>query len=132
MIDYINHRLICWSEWAIRRDDGGLGFPRQSHYTKAFISHSRGNIEEINEAAMEIETSVLALRKARSDLAAVVMEFYRKTGSAEYKARALHICRDTLYARLHQAHIWIMGWLQDKDVEQWDRQRLQKNIRAAA
>ena len=132
MIDYINHRLVCWAEWAIRRDDGGLGFPRQSHYTKAFISHSRGNIEEINEAAMEIETSVLALRRERGDLADVVMEFYRKTGSAEYKARALGVCKDTMYSRLHQAHIWIMGWMQDREVEQWERSRMKKNLKKVA
>jgi hypothetical protein len=132
MIDYMNHRLVCWAEWATRRDDGGLGFPRQSHYTKAMLSHGRGNIEEINEAAMEIETGVLALRKARPELAAVVMEFYRKTGSAEFKARVLGVCRDTMYTRLHQAHIWIMGWLQDRDVEQWERERMQKKFRAAA
>lgn len=128
----MNHRLVCWAEWATRRDDGGLGFPRQSHYTKAMLSHGRGNIEEINEAAMEIETGVLALRKARPELAAVVMEFYRKTGSAEFKARVLGVCRDTMYTRLHQAHIWIMGWLQDRDVEQWERERMQKKFRAAA
>lgn len=121
MIDYINHRLVCWAEWATRRDDGGLGFPRQSHYTKAFLGHSRGNIEEINEAAMETETGVLALRGARPDLADVVMEFYRKTGSAEFKARVLGVCRDTMYARLHQAHVWIMNWLQDREVERNER-----------
>lgn len=114
MIDYVNHRLVCWAEWATRRDDGGLGFPRQSHYTKAVLSHSRGSIEEINEQAMEMERSVLALRQALPVLAAAVMEFYRKTGSAEFKARALGIHRDTLYARIHQAQVWLMEWLQDQ------------------
>ena len=131
MIDYINNRLVSWANWATKRDEG-CGYPRQSHYTKLVHSHGVGSIEEINEEAMEIETAVLALRNDRQELHAVIMEFYRKTGSAEYKARALHICRDTLYARLHQAHIWIMNWMQDKDAEQWDRQRLQKNLRAAA
>jgi hypothetical protein len=37
-----------------------------------------------------------------------------------------------MYTRLHQAHIWIMGWLQDRDVEQWERERMQKKFRAAA
>ncbi len=114
MIDYVNHRLVCWAEWAIRRDDGALGFPRQSHYTKAVLSHTRGNIEEINEQAMEMERAVLALGRARAQLRAAVMEFYRKSGSAEYKARRLGIHRDTLYARIHQAHVWMMEWLQDQ------------------
>ena len=114
MIDYINHRLVCWAEWAIRRDDGGLGFPRQSHYTKAFLSHSGRNVEEINEEAMEIETGVLLMRRSRDDLYLVVMEFYRRTGSAEYKAKKLHVCKDTMYSHLHQSHIWLMEWLQEQ------------------
>lgn len=117
MIDYINHRLVCWAEWAARRDDGAIGFPRQSHYTKAFLSHSRGNIEEINEDAMEMERAYLALKAERVQLSDAVFEFYRKTGSAEHKARHLHVCKDTLYARLHQAHVWMMGWLQDQEIE---------------
>jgi len=121
MIDHMNHRLVCWAEWATRRDDGGLGWPRQSNYTKAVISHTHASFEELDEAAMEIETGVLALRRARPDLADVVMEFYRKTGSAEFKARKLGVCRDTMYARLHQAHVWIMNWLQDLEVERHER-----------
>jgi hypothetical protein len=117
MIDYMNHRLVCWAEWAVRRDAGAQGFPRQSHYTKAVLSHSRGSIEEINEAAMEVETCYLALRHARAPLADAVFEFYRKTGSAEYKAKKLGVCRDTLYGRLHQAQVWMMEWLQDQEVE---------------
>lgn len=132
MIEYMNHRLVCWAEWATRRDDGGLGWPRQAHYIKAVLSHGRGNIEEINEAAMEIETGVLALRRERDDLFLVVMEFYRKTGSAEYKARALGVHKDTLYARLHAAHIWLMNWVQDQAIEQHDRAaRMKKILRAA-
>jgi hypothetical protein len=133
MIDYINHRLVCWSEWATRRDDGGLGWQREAPYVREFIGHTRGgNVEEINEAAMEIESSVLALRRARPELASVVMEFYRKTGSATYKAKMLHICRDTMYARLHQAHVWIMGWLQDQEVARHEQATSKKYLRVAA
>ena len=133
MIDYINHRLVCWSEWATRRDDGGLGWQREAPYIREYISHQRGgSVEEINEQAMEIESSVLAMKRARPDLAGVVMEFYRKTGSAEYKAKMLHICRDTLYSRLHQAHVWIMGWLQDQEVLRHERAQNAKFLRVAA
>ena len=133
MIDYINHRLVCWSEWAIRRDTFGLGWPREAPYVREFLGHNRGgNVEEINEQAMEIESSVLALKRARPELAAVVMEFYRKTGSAAYKAKMLHICRDTMYARLHQAHVWIMGWLQDQEVLQHEQATKAKYLRIAA
>lgn len=121
MIDYINHRLVCWAEWATRRDDHGLGWHREAPYTRQVISHSRGNVDEINEAALEIEASVLKLRQHRSDLYDVVMEFYRKTGSAEFKAKQLHISRDTLYARLHNSHIWIMGWIQDQESLEHER-----------
>ena len=130
MIEYINHRLVIWAEWAIRRDDGGLGWPRQAHYTKAVLSHTRGNVEEINEQAMEMERAVLALGGAQPVLVKAVMEFYRKGGSVEYKARMLGVCRDTLYTRLHQSHIWLMGWLQDQDDDV--RARVRERVRAVA
>jgi hypothetical protein len=115
MIDYINHRLVCWAEWATRRDAGALGFPRQSAYTRAVLFHSRGvSLEEINEAAMEMERAVLALRACMPVLFESVWEFYRKGGSAECKARHLGVHRDTLYSRIHQAHVWVMNWLQDR------------------
>jgi hypothetical protein len=132
MIDYMNHRLVCWAEWATRRDDGGLGWPRQSHYTKAVLSHGKGSLEEINEAAMEIETGVLALRREREGLFLVVMEFYRKSGSAEYKAMALGVHKDTMYARLHSSHVWLMNWVQDRAIEQHDRAAANKKILRAA
>lgn len=126
MIDYINHRLVLWAEWATRRDDSGLGYPRQAHYTKAVLTHSRGCIEEIDEAAMEMERAVQALGHALPMLRQAVMEFYRKTGSAEYKARVLGVHRDTLYARIHQAHVWVMEWLQDQAAVERERVGLEK------
>lgn len=128
MIDYINHRLVCWAEWATRRDDGGLGWARQAHYTKAVLSHSRGNIEELNEEAMEIEAGVLALRSASPAGFEVVMEFYRKTGSAETKARSLRMHKDTMYSKLHATHIWLMNWLQDRAIEQHDKAAAMKRF----
>lgn len=132
MIDYINHRLVCWAEWATRRDDGGLGWHREAPYTRQVISHSRGNVDEINEQAMEIEASVLALRTDRHELFDVVMEFYRKTGSAAYKAKMLRVCEKTMYNRLHQAQVWIMGWLQDQEVLRHEHEKKAKYIRAVA
>ena len=132
MIDYINTRLVSWAAWAIKRADNGGGYPRQSHYTKLVHSHCIGNIDEINEAAMEIERGVLELRAARADLYAATMEFYRKTGSVEYKARMLGICRDTLYSRVHGAHVWLMNWMQDQEVERWEKQRRANKFRLAA
>lgn len=131
MIEHMNHRLVMWAEWAIRRDDGGLGFPRQAHYTKAVLTHTRGCVEEIDEQSMEMERGVLALRHDRPVLAEVVMEYYRKTGSAEFKARVLGIHRDTLYSRLHQAQVWLMEWLQDQAEVERVRAITQKVLRVA-
>lgn len=132
MIDYINLRLVFWAEWAQRRDSGALGFPRQSAYTRAVLFHHRGvSLEEIHEAAMETERAVLAMRKALPGLYAAVWEFYRRGGSVECKARALGVHRDTLYARVHQSHCWIMNWFQDQHVpSQVDT--MKKYLRAVA
>ncbi len=88
MIDYINHRLVLWAEWATRRDDGGLGYPRQAHYTKAVLTHSRGCIEEIDEAAMEMERAVQALGHALPMLRIAANE------------NALNVC------------LWIVTWFE--------------------
>jgi len=44
----------------------------------------------------------------------------------------LRVCKVTMYARLHQAHVWIMGWLQDQEVLRHEHATKAKYLRAAA
>jgi DNA-directed RNA polymerase specialized sigma24 family protein len=118
MILHINDKINKWAAWvASGRKVVGLGYPSQAPYMRFTpSSHSlRDPIE--NEEAWEIEKAIHRLDQQHRD---AVEQFYLRAGTAETHAKALHICRDTLYARIHSAHIRIMEWLQvgDEDMEQ--------------
>ena len=66
----------------------------------------------MDEESWEIEQAV---HKLEAKLQQTVFQFYLHAGPAESHAKALRICRDTLYNRLHTAHIRIMEILQDCD-----------------
>ena len=66
----------------------------------------------MNEEAWEVEGAVHKLDK---QLQETIYQFYLHAGPADTHAKALKICRDTLYARIHAAHIKIMDYLQDDD-----------------
>lgn len=115
MIQHINDRLNVWADWvASGRKVVGLGYPSQVAFVRLTPSSAglRAPIE--NEQAWEMEQAV---HRLDCNLRAVVDQFYLRAGSAESHARALHICRDTLYVRLHMAHTRIMEWLQVGDEE---------------
>jgi DNA-directed RNA polymerase specialized sigma24 family protein len=112
MIDYINARCNQWVLWHRRGQDNGLGFPRECAYTR-LDGRTPGKVSQppVDEAAWEIERAVRALEH---ELNKVVIQFYLKRGTSEDKARACQCHRDTLYARLHTAHIRILEWLNDE------------------
>jgi DNA-directed RNA polymerase specialized sigma24 family protein len=115
MILYINAKLNTWSDWvASGRKVVGLGYPSQVAFMR--LTPSSNSLREpiLNEEAWEIEQAV---QRLDAQLREVVDQFYLHAGTAESHAKALHICRDTLYSRLHAAHLRIMDWLQVGDDE---------------
>lgn len=115
MITYINERLNQWVEWRLSgRHIKGLGYPSCANfYRLAPLPTDRVVVPIPNEACYEIDQAVCWLKKHHSKLFEVVMQFYDHAGTAESHAKALKISRDTLYARLHRAHVLIMEYLQD-------------------
>jgi DNA-directed RNA polymerase specialized sigma24 family protein len=112
MIVHINNLLNHWAMWSTRRASSGLGYPRQAIYTRLVANGSAMLMPEIDEESWAMEQAVQAL-KSRQNLHEVVIEVYLKGGTSEQKAKALHCHRDTMYVRLHQAHIAIMDWLSE-------------------
>lgn len=113
MIPHINDRLNVWAAWvAGGRRVVGLGYPSQVSFARMTPGASglRAPIE--NEVAWEIERAV---HRIEPNLRDVVEQFYLRAGTADSHAKALRICRDTLYVRIHMAHTRIMEWLQVGD-----------------
>jgi len=114
MISHINDKLNIWARWVVGgRKVGGLGYPSQCAFTRVGMP-SAPRDPTMNEQAWEIEQAVHRLDASLRD---VIEQFYLRAGTAESHARDLHICRDTLYVRLHMAHTRIMEWMQVGDDE---------------
>ncbi len=116
MIQHINDRLNKWAAWvATGRKVVGLGYPSQAPYMRLTPSSNSLRAPIENEEAWEIEQAIQRLDRQLRD---AVEQYYLRAGTAETHAKALCICRDTLYVRIHSAHNAIMEWLQvgDEDV----------------
>lgn len=118
MIEYIHHRLNRWSNWVARGNRvHGLGYPGQVAFTRLTPRDPNARRDvDYNEDASEMDQAVAELTRSFSELGDVVRLIYIEPGSVKDKAMKAGCCRDTLYARLHQAHVKIMEWLQDCDI----------------
>ena len=124
MIDYINKRLIDWSIWCKRRDDGGLGYPSKSNYCSLVQIHGGAAAGPITETAAqeEIETIICVIRKAKPAQFDVAYWFYL-AGNLTGKriADELKCAERTAYTRLHALHLAVMDALQDAEIAAQDR-----------
>jgi DNA-directed RNA polymerase specialized sigma24 family protein len=106
---YVMSRLCLWAEWRLRRDDGGLGYPRHSAFAKSpgagFWS------PEMDSAACEMDQCVCALER---DLHQAVMEEYTRTGTQEQKAKRCGCCLATFKNRINKAHSELLGLMNDQ------------------
>ena len=100
--EYINQRLIQWADWAVKREDGAVGFPRECSYTRlAGRSGGAGFVSpDIDEDAMQVDKAV---RELPDYLCATVRKVYIDAGTIEQKAKDLRCHRDTVYSRLDRA-----------------------------
>lgn len=115
MILHINAKLNVWAEWvASGRKVVGLGYPSQVSFSRLTPSSSAWRAPIENEEAWEIEKAVHRLPQQLRD---TVEQFYLRAGTADAHAKALHICRSTLFVRVNEAHIKIMEFMQVGDEE---------------
>ena len=112
MIEYINSQLNLWYEWQ-RSGHTRLGYPRRAAFMAALVG---GGSPPINDDhAMQVERAVHALPAEQK---AVVQLYYvqMRCATAEAIAKELHVSRDTVYARLHRAHVNILDSLQEQEI----------------
>lgn len=113
MILHINDKLNIWAAWvATGRKVRGLGYPSQVAFMRLTPSIHALQAPIMNDEACEIDAAVCRLD---AKLREVVDQFYCHAGTVETHAKALGICRDTLYVRLHMAHTRVMEYMQDAD-----------------
>jgi len=111
MIGFIDDELRQWAAWSIARRDGGLGYPRQINFARLGSGACSSFAPIIDEDAVAMEQCVLRLPESLW----CVVDYWYRAPSANPTLCALYCnChRDTVYARLNQAHVQLMGWLND-------------------
>lgn len=106
MIPYINHKLNQWGLWC-RSGRDRVGYPRRAAFMRLVPDSSGVGVTIGDDEAMQINRAV---QRLDGELRQVVDLFYIRMRSCDAGsiARTLRCCRDTLYARLHRAHVLVM------------------------
>lgn len=114
MIPYIDTQLNMWAAWRAVGNCIARGYPRCAAFL-ATAGGRGGQVDLSDGAAADIDRAV---SKLPADQKAVVMRVYvhMRSYPAESIARDLGCARDTLYARLHRAHVAILESLQDIEI----------------
>lgn len=135
MIEYINKRLIDWSTWCKRRDDGGLGYPSKSNYCALVQIHGGAGAGPITETAAqeEIETVIVRIR-AKAPQQFEVAQWFYLAGNMTVKriASELRCSEVTVYNRLHALHVVVMDGLHDLEIEAQDRAAASREVLAGS
>jgi hypothetical protein len=123
---YVDSRLEQWALWRARREDSGIGFPKQSAFAKEAGSGSFGAwTPAMNDEAAEIDQCVVALIEVRRE---AIMQMYCRTSTLQQKYKECFCCERTFFNRLKMGKIDILGFLNDlaADVPLPNRSKLQK------
>jgi len=109
VISHINDRCNAWADWIARKLLLGTGYPRECVYTRLQARGGSSGFElTIDEQAWEIHQAVKTLPP---QLLEAINAFYLGKGTVDDKAKDCRCHRDTLFVRVHRAHIVIMDWL---------------------
>lgn len=111
MIDDINTRLQIWAEWIRRREDGGMGFPRECSYSRLQARSNTGYVPIDEGDAWQIERAVTELKKRAPLLHQVIGVHYLRTMTIEQRAVTCQCGKRTFFDRLHAAHLQIRSIL---------------------
>lgn len=118
MILYINEKLNQWGLWC-RSGNERAGYPKSAAFMRLVPSGGGGTVIICDDEAMQINRAVQALD---AELRLVVDLFYIKMRSCDACtiARALKCHRDTLYVRLHRAHLRVMDSIHEEELTSSD------------
>lgn len=113
--DYAAHRLHQWGQWRIRRDDSGLGYPKQVAW---FDNLPKGGFvqfsPDVKDECFEVEACVIAVLATNPKMYQVIMLTYCELNvTVEQKAKKLNCCIQTYYNYIGQANRMVLGYLND-------------------
>ena len=119
MIEHIDRRLVAWAHWKLGGGGGGNISPFPA-YRNMGIDENTGWYQPgapkayvpVNDLeCADTDRAVCALHPT---LRSTVVVFYAGRGTTQQRMRDLGIgSRETLYKRLHEAHVLILGCLND-------------------
>ena len=114
MILYINEKLNQWGLWCLS-GRARVGYPKRAAFMRLVPSESTGSVLICDDEAMQINRAV---QRLEGELRQVVDLFYIRMRSCDAGsiARVLRCHRDTVYARLHRAHVVVIGALHDEEL----------------
>lgn len=107
---YIDARLAVWAAWRAKRDDSGLGYPKQSAFTKLAPTKSSNWTPDLNNEAYELDQCISALIEVRRE---AIMQMYTHTSTIKEKSAACFCCERTFFYRLHMAKRDLVSFLND-------------------
>lgn len=113
MID-IERRLIRWADWCVRRDDGGLGYPRECAYTRLRGRSNLLSAPGVDDEAWQTEKAVQSLAEIPR---MVIIETYMRGGTVGMKCKRLGISDKTLAKYLDQAHAHVSAHILKNSVD---------------
>lgn len=111
MILYINEKLNQWGLWCLS-GRARVGYPKRAAFMRLVPSSGANSVTICDDEAMQVNRAV---QKLDRELRRVVDLFYIRMRSCDVGsiARVLKCHRDTIYARLHRAHVVVMDALHD-------------------
>lgn len=121
MIPYIDTQLDEWARWRMQARSSRSVSPypayRQMEHNYASAAIDPGPPRSwvpVNELhCIATDRALGALHAASPILYEATTEYYLRIGPSELVYRALGCSERTLYRRLHEAHLLLLGWLND-------------------
>ena len=114
---YLEERLTEWSDWIIRCNSYGVGYPRKTIEARL---HEEGGIlisgtgryyPPTNPRAEEIEQCIKALNEEIPKLAKVIRVFYLETGLIKHRAKKAGCSYSQFKVLVDMAKAWLKGRL---------------------
>ncbi len=114
-IGWVDEKMVMWGDWARRRDDGGLGYPKDSPTFRMRSTYSSpGSMVLVESDALQIEAAMNEVKKRRPELYAVGYSWYFVGDNVSKIVSRIGCHRDTVYARLDSLHIVVANLISER------------------
>jgi hypothetical protein len=117
MIPYIDAQLSIWGKWSMARSAKGLGFPsicpmfKDARHGGAFGSNPPMGVSL--DSMDQILDTDKAVSRLNDEYRCLAIEFYAHQRSGVDLAKSLGLSRKSLYQRLDNLHVSMLGLLND-------------------